>query len=117
MNLNEIKKCKFEIEKRYWVFVTGFKKNPSRFKAVKSKMGPATFVLIIVQREQELIITNNSVSVYCDRIEDLSIGKEYTKEDYFTNSLLYNLPSPEELSEIRKYFKKNHKNHQVTVYL
>lgn len=117
MNLKDIKKCKFEIEKRYWIFVTGSRKNPSRFKPVKSKMGPAIFVLIVVQRNQELIITNDSVSVYRDRIEDLSIGKEYTKEDFFTNSLLYNLPSPEELVEIRKYFKKHHKNHQVTVYL
>lgn len=117
MNLKDIKKCKFEIEKRYWVFLTGFKNNASRFKAVKSKMGPSIFVLILVQREQELVITNNSVSVYCDRIEDLSIGKDYTKEDYFTNSLLYNVPSPEELFKIRKYFKKYHKNHKVTVYL
>lgn len=117
MNIKDIKKSFFEIEKRYWVFVTGNRNNASRFKPVKSKMGPAIFVLILVQRNQELIITNNSVSVYCDRIEDLSIGKEYTKEDYFTNSLLYNLPSPDELFEIRKYFKKHHKNHQVTVYL
>lgn len=121
MNLKQILRSSTDIEKRYWVFVTG--RNISKFVAVKCKYGPEIFTLIIVQKNQETVITNNYVyirainkhGIYdeCKKV----IGKEYTLEEYFNSSTIYDLPTPQELKEIRKYFKKNHKNQQMTVFL
>lgn len=122
MNLKEILRSSTDIEKRYWVFVQGIRQIP-RFIPVKNKYGPEVFGLIVVQNNQETVICNNYVYVRnTDNrgIRDTGkeiIGKEYTLEEYFNHSTLYHLPTPDELKEIRKYFKKNHKNQQVTVYL
>lgn len=123
MNLKDILKSSTDIEKSYWVFVRHNQAHKSKFVKVKCKYGPEIFGLILVQEHQETVICNNYVYVRkTDKKSSPSpgetiIGKEYTIEEYFNYSTLYNLPTPQELKEIRKYFKKNHKNHQVTVYL
>ena len=125
MNLKNLRKYKEGIVKTHWCFQKPKNKNtPPKFKKIKSKTGPEIFSLIITKNgnhssERKItIITNNSLSIYFsyDSESTLNFGKEFTKDDYFNGSILYpDLPTPEELKEIRKYYKKNHKNHQIFI--
>lgn len=123
MNLKEILRSSTDIEKGYWVFVRHNQHYKSRFIRVPCKYGPEIFGLIVVQEGQETVICNNYVHIRSTGKKGqynegkTIIGKDFTLEEYFNYSTLYNLPTPQELKEIRQYFKKNHKNQQVTVYL
>ena len=113
MNLKKLLSASYDIEKCYWVF------NNNRFISVKSKMGPSIFVLIISEyhKNYDIIITNNTFRIYLGHDEYITFNKNYSMEEYFNYSTIYDIPSPNELKEIRQHFKKKHKNHQITVYL
>ncbi len=127
MNLKNIRKYKADVVKYYWCFESRKSVNkPARFKKIKSTMGPEIFSLVITKtitcsnekKSLLTIITNNSLQIYFryDLENIIKFGKEYNNDDYF-NALMLNpdLPTPEELKEIRKYYKKHHKNHQIFI--
>lgn len=130
MNLTEIKRKlkRKSIGKSGNLSGTLYKFNmkEAKFNLVKIQSSPDQYYVNITIGEYEygsyqITITHKEIVIYKFDVEieyndRFIVLKDYDKDTYFNYSMYYDLPSPEELKEIRKYFVKYYKNHSADLY-
>lgn len=110
-NYNPISVC--WKSKRYW--------NSRRSYIRPFNLGPDKFYLYLVINDYVIIITNTEMRLHKSDIIIYSKPKlgddieNLSDEDYFNYSLIYELPTADEVKKIRKYMCKNCKNTIVSL--